>query len=98
MRDVKEMAHLTNSYIAEKAEVSTKTIERIMALNHEQDIMRGTARRIELAVIGPVRKHLCDIDFDDRVATDRINALLAEIEHLQKENDRYTKIIDKYIG
>ena len=98
MRDVKERAHLTNAYVAEKAEVSTKTIERIMALNYDQDIMRGTARRIELAIIGPVGKHLCDIDFDDRAATDKIAALLAEVEHLQKENDRYTKIIDKYIG
>ena len=35
MRDVKELAHLTNAYIAKEAEVSLKTIERIMAINIE---------------------------------------------------------------
>lgn len=97
IRDVKEIAHLTNAYIAKEAEVSVKTIERIMALNYDQDILRATARRIELAVIGPVGKHICDLDYDDSTATDRINALLVQIEHLRKENERYAKIIDKYI-
>ena len=97
MRDVKEVAHLTNAYISKESDVSIKTIERIMAINIEQDIMRATARRIELVVIGPVGKHICDIDFDGSAATDRINALLAENEHLRKENARYAKIIDKYI-
>jgi uncharacterized protein YjiS (DUF1127 family) len=46
MRDVKELARLTNAYVAKEAEVSIKTIERIMAINIEQDIMRATARRI----------------------------------------------------
>ena len=90
MRDVKEVAHLTNAYISKEADVSVKTIERIMAMNFEQDILRATARRIELAVIGPVGKHFCDLDYDS-------NALLAKIEHLEKENARYAKIIDKYI-
>lgn len=97
MRDVKEVAHLTNAYISKESEVSLKTIERIMALNHDQDIMRSTARRIELVIIGPVSKHFCDIDYDGSAATDRITSLLAEIEHLQKENARYSKIIDKYL-
>lgn len=97
MHDVKEIAHLTNAYIAKEADVSIKTIERIMAINFEQDILRSTARKIELAVIGPVRKHICDLDYDDSTATDKINALLVQIEHLRKENERYAKIIDKYI-
>ena len=95
MRDVKEVAHLTNAYISKEAEVSIKTIERIMAVNCEQDIRRATARRIELVIIGPVSKHFCDLDYDGSAATDRITSLLAEIEHLQKENARYAKIIDK---
>lgn len=97
MRDVKEIAHLTNAYISKEAEVSIKTIERIMAVNFEQDIMRSTARRIERVVIGPVAKYFCDLDYDGSAATDRINALLAQVEHLRKENERYAKIIDKYI-
>lgn len=98
MRDVKEIAHLTNAHISKAAEVSLKTIERIMALNYDQDIMRSTARRIERVVIGPVTKYFCDLDYDGSAATDRITSLLSEIEHLKKENDRYAKIIDKYLN
>ena len=97
MRDVKEHFRLTNAYIAKEAEVSTKTIERIMALNYDQDIMRATARRIELAVIGPVGDHTCYLDYSDDKAVERINRLLAEIEFWKKENDRKAKIIDRYL-
>ena len=97
MRDVKEIAHLTNAYIAQEADVSIKTIERIMAINCEQDIRRATARRIELAIVGPVAKHFCDLDYDASIATERITRLLAEIEYWKKENDRKAKIIDKYL-
>ena len=97
MRDVKRIARITNGYIACQSDVSLKTIERIMALDDEQDIMRSTARRIELVIIGQVGKHICDMDYDDSEATKRINALLAEIEHLKEENIRYGKIIDKYL-
>ena len=97
MRDIKETFHLTNAYVAKEADVSIKTIERIMAINFEQDIMRATARRIELAVIGPVGDHTCYLDYGDGTSAERIKSLLAEVEHLRKENDRYTKIIDKYL-
>ena len=98
MRDIKEIAHLHNTDIAKEADVSVKTIERIMAINIEQDIMRATARRIELAVIGPVGDHTCYLDYDDSTAIERINRLLAEVEYWKQENDRKAKIIDKYIG
>ena len=104
MRDVKEIAHITNAYISKEADVSIKTIERIMAINCEKDILRATARRIELVIIGPVTKHFCDIDYDGSAATERITALLAEVEYWKKEaedwrkeNDRKAKIIDKYL-
>ena len=97
MRDVKEIAHLTNAYIAKEADVSVKTIERIMALNYENDILRAVARRIELVVIGPVGKHFCDLDYDGSAATERIASLLAEVDYWKKENDRKAKIIDKYL-
>lgn len=97
MRDIKEIAHLTNAHIAKVADVSIKTIERIMAINCDQDIRRATARRIELVIIGPVTKHFCDLDYDGSAATERISALLAEIEYWKKENDRKAKIIDKYL-
>ena len=97
MRDVKELAHLTNAYIAKEADVSIKTIERIMAINIEQDIMRATARRIELVVIGPVGDHTCYLDYSDDTAAERIKRLLTEIEYWRKENDRKARIIDKYL-
>jgi hypothetical protein len=52
---------------------------------------------MEQVVIGPVSKYFCDLDYDGSAATDRITSLLAEIEHLQKENARYAKMIDKYL-
>ena len=97
MRDVKEVAHLTNAYISKESDVSLKTIERIMALNYDKDIMRATARRIEQVVIGPVSKYFCDIDYDGSAAADRIANLLTQVEHLKQENARYAKIIDKYL-
>ena len=97
MRDVKELAHLTNADIAKAADTSEKTVERVMAISCEKDIMRAIARRIELAVIGPVGKHMCDLDYDGSSAAERINSLLAEVEYWRKENDRKAKIIDKYL-
>ena len=97
MRDVKEIAHLTNAYIAKEADVSIKTVESIMAANREQDIMRAIARKIELVVVGPVAKHFCDLDYDGSAATARISALLEEVEYWKKENERKAKIIDKYL-
>lgn len=96
MRDVKELAHLTNAYIAKEADVSIKSVERIMAINTEQDIMRATARRIELVVIGDVGEHICFCN-SDNTAAERIAELIAAVEHLRKESERYAKIIDKYL-
>ena len=97
MRDVKDIAHLTNAYIAKESDVSIKTIEKIMALSLEGDIMRATARRIELVVIGTASEHICNLDYDKNATSERINRLLMEIEYWKKENDRKAKIIDKYL-
>ncbi|MBQ2437754.1 MAG: hypothetical protein II265_06670 [Clostridia bacterium] len=97
MRDVKDLARLTNAYIANEADVSIKTIERIMAINIDQDIRRATARRIELVVVGPVGEHDCDVDREGIKSAERIAQLMAEVEYWKKENDRKAKIIDKYL-
>lgn len=97
VRDVSDAFHLSNAYIASKADVSIKTIERIEAINCDKDIMRGTARRIELVVFGPVGVHACYIDHDPTAATELINQLRTEVEYWRKENDRKAKIIDKYL-
>ena len=97
MCDVMDIFHLTPAYVAKEAEVSTKTMEKIRAINCEQDIMRGTARRIEQVVLGPVGDHTCYQDHGNGTAAERITQLLAEVEYWKKENDRKAKIIDKYL-
>ena len=97
VRDVSDIFHLSNAYIAEKADVSIKTVERIEAINCGKDIMRSIARRIEIVVFGPVGNHTCYLDHDPEAATELINQLRAEVEYWKKENDRKAKIIDKYL-
>ena len=97
MRDVKDITDLTNAEIAKEAEVSITTIENIMALNIKNDIMRSTARRIELVVIGPVRDHICYLDYDKNAISETISRLQAEADFWRKENERKNKIIDKYL-
>lgn len=94
IRDVSDVFHLSSAYIAKEADVSIKTIERIEAVNTEHDIMRSIERRIEQVVLGSVGEHQCYLD---RCNDERLNQLLAENEHLRKENERYAKIIDKYL-
>ena len=96
IRDVMDYFGLSSAYVAKESEVSQRKIESIHAVNIEQDIMRYTARRVELAVLGPVAKHICDMDFDSSV-TEKIAALQEEVAYWKKENDRKAKIIDKYL-
>lgn len=96
VRDVMDAFHLSNAYVAEKAETSVKTIERIRALNIDQDILRGTSRRIEIVVFGQVGDHTCYYDYDP-TAAEQIAALKEEVAYWRKENDRKAKIIDKYL-
>ena len=65
IRAMKAINGLTNDSIAREAGVSVKTIERIMALNCEQDIMRETARLIELAVCGSATHFPCYLDSEE---------------------------------
>lgn len=103
LRDIRDYFHISNAYITEKAEGSASTTERIMAINTDKDIMRATARRYERAVIGPVGEFTCHLDHDhtaaDQIATLQAEkaSLLEEVAHLHKANDRYAKIIDKYL-
>ena len=98
MRDVSDIFHLTNEYIAHAADVSVNTVDRVMAINVKQDIMRANARRIELVVIGPVGKHICELEYDSIAAAEKINKLLAEAEYWKTENDRKARIIDKLLA
>jgi hypothetical protein len=96
IRDTIDFFHLPPAIVAENADLSLKTLERIRSCSIDQDILRGTARRYELAVFGTAARHICDMDFDSEAA-EKIATLQAKIDHLEKENARYAKIIDKYI-
>ena len=88
MRDMKEVNKLTNAYIAEASGVSVKTIEKIMAINTDQDIMRETARKIELVVLGASGKYPCFLAFEEESKPDgnKIHELYkAEVDIIREE-------------
>ena len=104
IRDVMDFFHLSCAYVAKEADVSQRTVERIHAVNIDQDIMRSTCRRIEIVVFGHATRLLCKMDYNATTADEQIIALQAEIASLRedvaywrKENDRKAKIIDKYL-
>ena len=96
--DVMHRFHLTKAQVAEGADVSLETMEKISAKNCKQDFMRGTTRRVEQFVLGSVGNHTCYHDYCDDTAAERINRLQMEVEYWRKENERKAKIIDKYLG
>lgn len=98
IRDVMDVFHLTIAFVAKEADVSIKTMERISAINIDQDIMRATARRIEVVVLGHVGECICNRDRDDSALFEQIRKLTAEKEYLLKENEQKSKIIDKLLG
>ena len=96
MRDMKEVNGLTNAYIAEAAGVSIKTVERLMALNADQDIMRDTARRIENVIIGSTSKYPCYQAFEEenRPDTQKMNDAMRELERALDDNKDYRAALD----
>ena len=96
IRVVKEAKHLTNAYVAEKADVSIKTIEKIVALNCDQDIRRDTARRIEDAVFGDPCDIVCYLEMADSVpeASERLNTAMIDLERALSDNEDIRKAMD----
>jgi len=89
MRDTKEHDKLTNAHVADKASVSIKTIERIMALNCEQDIMRDTARRIESVILGVGNQHTCYLEIEENSPTEStklIDSFVNELQTIREES------------
>ena len=96
IRVVKDAKHLTNAYVAEKADVSIKTIEKIVALNCDQDIRRDTARRIEDAVFGDPCDIVCYLEIADSVpeASERLNTAMIDLERALSDNEDIRKAMD----
>ena len=86
---------LSAAYVAKEANVSQRTVERIHAVNIDQDIMRSTGRQIELVVFGPVTNLLCEMDYDNTSA-ERIADLEKRLAATEKDRDRLAKIIDRF--
>ena len=92
MHDMKEANGLTNAYIAEKSGVSVKTIERLMAQNCDQDIMRETARRIEDVVIGSSNQYPCILAFEENAVNGA--QTLRELEQALAVNKDFKTALD----
>ena len=67
IRAVKEAAGYTNIEVSEGADVSLSTVESIMSLNRDKDIMRDTARRIENFVLGVGTGYPCYLAFEENM-------------------------------
>lgn len=96
MKAMKEANGLTNAYVAEKSGVSVKTIERIMALNCDHDIMRETCRLIEDAIIGSSNQYPCYLAFEESLPNtgEKLNDALRELERVVADNEDYRKALD----
>lgn len=96
MRDLKKANGLTNQEIADRSGVSIKTIERIMAMNDDKDIMRETARLIEDAIIGSSNQYPCYLAFEETVPqdSDKLRDAMLELERVLDDNEDYRKALD----
>lgn len=95
MRDMKEVNGLTNAEIAEKADVSIKTVEWVMSLKCDHDINRDTARRIENAIIGSTSKYPCYLAFEEENRPDeKMNDAMRELERALADNKDYRAALD----
>lgn len=90
MRALKEKSGITNKEIEKQSGVSIKTIEKIMALNTDHDIMRDTARLIENAIIGSCTSYPCYLAFEENLpeVSQRVSNDLRDLERALDEQHR----------
>ena len=82
IKAIKEAAGYTNTEVAEGAEVSLSTVESIMSLNREKDILRDTARRIENFVLGVGTGYPCYLAFEENMpdVSSRVSKAMLDLE------------------
>ena len=102
LRAVKDHFHLSNAAIATEAQVSQTTTDRVLAGTLEQDMMRGTCRRLEIVILGPVGYTGCLLEREvlgDQLQTmvNKYNDAQKKIDFLVDENARKAKVIDKLL-
>lgn len=82
IRAVKEKAGYTNTEVAEGAKVSLSTVESIMSLSRENDILRDTARAIENFVLGVGTGYPCYLAFEENIpdVSQRVSNAMHDLE------------------
>lgn len=84
MRAVKEANGLTNKEVEKRTgyKVSLKTIEHVMAMTCDRDIMRDTAALIENAIIGSNTSYPCYLAFEENLpeVSQRVSNALRDLE------------------
>ena len=82
IKAIKEAAGYTNQEVADGADVSLSTVESIMSLNREKDIMRDTARRIENFVLGVGTGYPCYLAFEENIpdVSQRVSNAMRDLE------------------
>ena len=84
---IKEKAGYTNQEVADGADVSLSTVESIMSLNRDKDIMRDTARRIENFVLGVGTGYPCYLAFEENIP-DMSQRVSNDMRDLERQLDK----------
>ena len=94
IRAIKEAAGYTNTEVAEGADVSLSTVESIMSLNRDKDIMRDTARRIENFVLGVSGGYPCYLAYEENIpdTSQRMNKAMMDLE--RELDEKYHAALD----
>ena len=95
IRAIKEAAGYTNIEVSEGAGVSLSTVESIMSLNRDKDIMRDTARLIENFVLGVGTGYPCYLAFEENVpdVSQRVSNAMHELE--RDLDEKHHEALDK---
>ena len=95
IRAIKEAAGYTNIEVSEGADVSLSTVESIMSLNRDKDIMRDTARLIENFVLGVGTGYPCYLAFEENVpdVSQRVSNAMHELE--RDLDEKHHEALDK---
>ena len=82
IRAIKEKAGYTNIEVHDGTDVSLSTIESIMSLSREKDILRDTARRIENFVLGVGTGYPCYLAFEENIpdVSQRVSNAMRDLE------------------
>lgn len=94
MRAMKEKSGITNKEIEKQTGISVKTIEKIMAINCDHDILRDNARLIENAILGSSTRYPCYLAFEENVpeVSQRVSGALADLE--RSLGEQHTAALD----